>query len=63
MLSGFPKCTLGQSTLFFLVNKTDSVLLGLNLIAQSLDHLYIRPRFVDKISGGNALSPGSGFPE
>jgi hypothetical protein len=34
MLSGFPKYTLGQSTLFFLVNKADSVLLGLNIIAQ-----------------------------
>ena len=32
------------------VNKTDSVLLGLNLIAQSLDQLYIRLRSVDKIS-------------
>jgi hypothetical protein len=44
MLSGFPKYTLGQSTLLFLVNKADSVLLGLNLIAQSLDQLYIRLR-------------------
>jgi hypothetical protein len=41
MLSGFPKYTLGQSTLCFLVNKTDSVLLGLNIIAQSLEQLYI----------------------
>jgi hypothetical protein len=47
MLSGFPKYTLGQSTLFFLVNKADSVLLGLNIIAQSLDQYiylsFIRP--------------------